>query len=155
VSIDCATEGPRADAWGFTGGETPMRWLSALLLGEKLIEFALLIVVEDSKNSGLAVAQDIPIIQAEIVENSTQFLRLLGAEVKLLCPPLKRNLFTALGPEWKRAMQPLMTADAHADSSGDYSGQEDQGDRQDASQSGSSRPESHSSGRHHTLIDGG
>ncbi len=99
------------------------------LLGQQFIEFPLLIVVEDSQDSGLPVAQHIPVIRTEIVEDKAHLLRLFGSEIEFLFPMLERDLLASLGPEWHRPMQPLVGAEVHSDCPGYHARQEDKRDR--------------------------
>src|SRR5215510_3535993 len=56
--------------------------VSALLF-EQLIEFPPLLVVEDSQNPGFSIAQHVPVIHTEIVQDHGHFLRLFGSQLEV------------------------------------------------------------------------
>src|SRR5207247_10706910 len=66
-----------------------------------------------AQDSGFAVAQHIPVVQAEIVEDQRHLLGLFGSQAEVLLPSLKPDVFAALGVERKLAMHRLMGPQVH------------------------------------------
>src|SRR5205814_10730002 len=94
---------------------------SALLV-EQPIEFPLLIVVQDSQDSRFSIAQHIPVVHSEIVEDDRHFLGLFGGKAEIFLPALEPDLLAALGVERDRAMHPFMGAQIHGYRSRDRAG---------------------------------
>src|SRR2546422_3241857 len=79
------------------------------LFFEQLTESPLLVVVEDPQNPGLSIAQHVPVIHTEIVEDHSHFLRLFGSQLEVPLPALEPDIFAAFGVEGNRPMHPLMS----------------------------------------------